>query len=176
MQAIYTDTVFNKDVKLHGESELEDNFDLVHLTAEKLYIIRPILKPAVLEQILKGMWTHIDAVFYQCLATFYPEPNQLENNLPANTQPVDVNSDDECLPRLKDLREQNKGPKIEMGEVDEDNYQPPNDTIPQDEAEVFADADQPVEREKTKLICRLLTTSKNDFEEWNLILTRRQRK
>ena len=171
LKSVYADTVFNKELILHGENELEDNFDLVHLTAEKLYIIRPILKPTVLDQLLNGIWIHIDTVFFQCVAAFYPQSSEIENKIPDDMKPVDVDSDDECLPWLKDLREQNKSTKREMEEFDEDTYQPPNDTIPEDEPIVTGDAAQSVGKENESnipsinVVKRRLRRMESDFDK-----------
>ena len=154
LQSVYTDTVFNTELILHPEQGRGDNFDLIHLTAEKLFALRPILKPNVSVPLHKAMRSHVETALWQRLATFYPEASKNEEKGTEDNQPDANNSDDEYLPWPKDLRNLNKITGGEMQEVGEDTFQAPNDTMRPNEADVI---DQNVEgcEKRTGLISKV---------------------
>ena len=147
---MYPGTVSNADLTLRPEDASGDNFDLIHLTAANLYILRPILKHNVLAPLLNAVRSHVETALWQGLATFYPESSKNVGKGTEDKQHAANDSDDECLPWLKDLRDINKSHRKEMHAVGEDTCRAPNDAIPQNEAGVV---DQNVEglkkRERT---------------------------
>ena len=48
----YKRTVFDPEIKKHGEDDVGDNFDLYQETAEKLYILRPALRASTYEPLV----------------------------------------------------------------------------------------------------------------------------
>ena len=48
----YKRTIFDPETKMHGEGDVEDNFDLYRETAEKLYILRPVLRASTYDPLV----------------------------------------------------------------------------------------------------------------------------
>ena len=91
----YIGTVFDPEITTHSGDSEEDNFDLVMQTAEKVYIIRPILRPGALEPIQTevGKWCVqiLDAVMKAFL--------RVEEEGPEETEDAAPTKDDSVLPQ-----------------------------------------------------------------------------
>lgn len=66
-------TLFDTSVVMHPVDSADDNFDVIHSTAEKLFIIRPLLNPSIIHPIDNELRKHVKLVFNQCVATLYPQ-------------------------------------------------------------------------------------------------------
>ena len=62
-------------MELLKESSDEDNFDLVHTSATKLTVLRPILKPVICNALFKEMRKRAKTVLNECLKTFNHSSN-----------------------------------------------------------------------------------------------------
>ena len=70
----YKGTVFDSELKLAGDESEDDNFDVALETAEKIYILRPILRPGTIAALEKQMRVHCLEILNQVMTSFLPEP------------------------------------------------------------------------------------------------------
>ena len=61
-------------MKIHSDDSDEDNFDIAMDTAEKLSILRPALRPNIIDPMLAEVRTRCIAVLGDTLNTLYPIP------------------------------------------------------------------------------------------------------
>ena len=66
--------MFDSDLKMEDEESESDNFDVVLETAEKIYIIRPVLRPGAISSLVQQMRIHCVEILNQIMASFLPEP------------------------------------------------------------------------------------------------------
>ena len=72
MGVLRKNTLFADKPLIHPEESEEDNFDLVYETAEKIDILRPILRPQLLMPLLNEIETNCVQILKQTLDTFLP--------------------------------------------------------------------------------------------------------
>ena len=65
-------TFFDESVEEHPEDSDSDNFDVIAQTAEKLYILRPILCSDIIDPLMKEMRKRCATVLKETLSSFYP--------------------------------------------------------------------------------------------------------
>ena len=75
LDAIYKGTLFDSGPTIHKPEEDEDNFDIVLETAEKISIIRPLLRPEILLPLLSEIRKHCKVVLHDVLQAFIPVKN-----------------------------------------------------------------------------------------------------
>lgn len=66
--------MFDPEVKLGKEESEADNFDIVLVSAEKIYILRPILRPGTLLALKNQMRIHCVELLSQIMNALIPEP------------------------------------------------------------------------------------------------------
>ena len=87
-------TLFDEKADLANPDSDEDNIDITHATAEKLSILRPVLKPVLYSAMLKHVKKYCIEIFEQTIQSFYPEKRTATKKI---TQPV-MEIDEEELP------------------------------------------------------------------------------
>ena len=75
---------------IHGADSDEDNFDIVMDTAEKVCILRPVLRAELLDPMIEEIRLKSVDVLDETLNTFYPEPDRSSNNDGEATQAINV--------------------------------------------------------------------------------------
>ena len=78
LKIVYVGTIFDPEQKLHAAESPEDNFDIIHSSAEKVGILRPVLKPKVHAPLAQELRTHAKEVLLCCLNTLQPQKNSTE--------------------------------------------------------------------------------------------------
>ena len=68
-----TQALFGDNVKTPNPDSDGDNIDIAHAAAEKLSILRPVLKPALYTAMLKHVRKYCVEIFEQSIQPFYPE-------------------------------------------------------------------------------------------------------
>ena len=68
----YKETMFDDSMKIHADDSEEDNFDIVMNTAGKLRILRPVLRPDIIDPMLSAVCTRCIAVLGDTLNTICP--------------------------------------------------------------------------------------------------------
>ena len=74
----YVGTMFDKKVVVHPDDSPEDNFDLIHETAEKLALLKPILQPDIYQPLQKLIRAKCPSLLKQVLLSLEPEDPQIE--------------------------------------------------------------------------------------------------
>ena len=65
-------TIFEQSIKLNAKDGDEDNLDILHATANKLNIIRPILRPKIKESLTSILKGRCADALKDVMATFIP--------------------------------------------------------------------------------------------------------
>ena len=81
---------------MHQKESEDDNFDVASETAEKLSILRPVLKPTLFDRMMSIFRPYCVEIFSHCVDAFYPEKRALVEI--AQDQNIVVDSDDEDIP------------------------------------------------------------------------------
>ena len=68
----YKGTLFDQELKLHDESSEEDNIDTLLETAEKLYILRPVIRSTTMDPLIVEIRKHCKIILDQVLDVFFP--------------------------------------------------------------------------------------------------------
>ena len=72
-------------MKLHPKEDDEDNFDIILDTAEKISILQPIMRPAILSPIMEELRSQCEQVLEQTLNTFFPSQVDSDEKLDSPT-------------------------------------------------------------------------------------------
>ena len=63
----------------------EDNFDLLHVTAEKMATLRPIIKPELYKSLLSVLRKRVAPILAEMISFLYPtNMNECENDVSQN--------------------------------------------------------------------------------------------
>ena len=96
----YAGTVLDPKAKTHGGDSEEDNFDLIMQSAEKIYILRPVLRPATLALIQTEMSKYCTQVLNDVMKTFHRAKEELQED-PEEAAPT--KDDSAILPWLQNF-------------------------------------------------------------------------
>ena len=69
---VYKGALFDESIKLHSVEDEEDNFDIMMDTAGKIYILKPIIRPQILDKMMGEILSQCEGVLAQTLNAFYP--------------------------------------------------------------------------------------------------------
>ena len=82
-------TIFDKAQKLYEPQQQEDNFDLMHVTSEKMNTLRPIIKPEVYNPLLSVMGKRAAPILGEMANALYPtNMNECGNDVDLNNAKI----------------------------------------------------------------------------------------